>query len=178
MIILETNRLILRDLREADLPVLIAMNQDSDIIRYFPKLYSKVDSFRLYQGIQDEVKAYGYSLWAVEEKISQKFIGLVGLHHSDLQIFSGKEAVEIGWRLRKEFWNRGYATEAAQACLDFAFQKAGLSEVYSFTSLLNQPSQKVMQKLGMEFVKEFDNEKVPADSPLYRHVLYRIKSFH
>ena len=49
---------------------------------------------------------------------------------------------------------------------------------FSFTSLLNLPSQKVMQKLGMEFVKEFDNEKVPADSPLYRHVFYRIKSFH
>ena len=49
---------------------------------------------------------------------------------------------------------------------------------FSFISLLNLPSQKVMQKLGMEFVKEFDNEKVPADSPLYRHVLYRIKSFH
>ena len=103
---------------------------------------------------------------------------MVGLHHSDLQIFAGKEAVEIGWCLRKEFWNRGYATEAAQACLDFAFQQAGLSEVYSFTTLLNLPSQKVMQKLGMEFVKEFDNEKVPAVSPLYRHILYRIKSFH
>ena len=103
---------------------------------------------------------------------------MVGLHHSDLQIFAGKEAVEIGWCLRKEFWNRGYATEAAQACLDFAFQQAGLSEVYSFTTLLNLPSQKVMQKLGAEFVKEFDNEKVPAVSPLYRHTLYRIKSFH
>ena len=66
----------------------------------------------------------------------------------------------------------------AQACLDFAFQQAALLEVYSFTSLLNLPSQKVMQKLGMEFVKEFDNEKVPADSPLYRHDLYRIKIFH
>ena len=178
MTILETDRLILRDLQESDLPALIAMNQDSDVMQYFPKPYSQAESLRLYQGIQDEVKAYGYSLWAVEEKTSQEFIGLVGLHHSDLRIFAGKEAVEIGWRLRKEFWNRGYATEAAQACLDFAFQQAGLSEVYSFTSLLNQPSQKVMQKLGMEFVKEFDKEKVPADSPLYRHGLYRIKSFH
>ena len=178
MTILETDRLILRDLQESDLPALIAMNQDPEVMRYFPKLYSQAESLRLYQGIQDEVKAYGYSLWAVEEKTSQEFIGLVGLHHSDLRIFAGKEAVEIGWRLRKEFWNRGYATEAAQVCLDFAFQQAGLSEVYSFTSLLNLPSQKVMQKLGMEFVKEFDNEKVPADSHLYRHVLYRIKSFH
>ena len=103
---------------------------------------------------------------------------MVCLHHSDLRIFAGKEAVEIGWCLQKEFWNRGYATEAVQACLDFSFQQAGLSEVYSFTSLLNLPSQKVMQKLGMEFVKEFDNEKVPAVSRLYRHTLYRIKSFH
>ena len=178
MTILETDRLIIRDLQESDLPALIAMNQDPEVMQYFPKSYSQAESLRLYQGIQDEVKAYGYSLWAVEEKDSQEFIGLVGLHHSDLRIFAGKEVVEIGWRLRKEFWNRGYATEAAQACLDFAFQQAGLSEVYSFTSLLNLPSQKIMQKLGMEFVKEFDNEKVPVDSPLYRHVLYRIKSFH
>ena len=178
MTMLETDRLILRDLQESDLPALIALNQDPEVMQYFPKSYSQAESLRLYQGIQDEVKAYGYSLWAVEEKDSQEFIGLVGLHHSDLRIFAGKEAVEIGWRLRKEFWNRGYATEAAQACLDFAFQQAGLSEVYSFTSFLNLPSQKVMQKLGMEFVKEFDNEKVPADSLLYRHVLYRIKSFH
>ena len=178
MTILETDRLILRDLQESDLPALITLNQDPEVMQYFPKPYSQAESLRLYQGIQDEVKAYGYSLWAFEEKGSQEFIGLVGLHHSDLRIFAGKEAVEIGWRLRKEFWNRGYATEAAQACLDFAFQQAGLSEVYSFTSLLNLPSQKVMQKLGMEFVKEFDNEKVPADSPLYRHTLYRIKNLH
>lgn len=178
MTILETDRLILRDLQESDLPALFALNQEPEVMQYFPKPYSQAESLRLYQGIQDEVKAYGYSLWAVEEKSSQEFIGLVGLHHSDLRIFAGKEAVEIGWRLRKEFWNRGYATEAAQACLDFAFQQTGLSEVYSFTSLLNLPSQKVMQKLGMEFVKEFDNEKVPVDSPLYRHVLYRIKNFH
>ena len=178
MTMLETDRLILRDLQESDLPALIALNQDPEVMQNFPKLYSQAESLRLYQGIQDEVKAYGYSLWAVEEKDSQKFIGLVGLHHSDLQICDGKEAVEIGWHLRKEFWNHGYATEAAKACLDFAFQQASVSEVYSFTSLLNHPSQKVMQKLGMEFVKEFDNEKVPAESPLYRHVLYRIKSFN
>ena len=178
MTMLATDRLILRDLQESDLPALFALNQEPEVMQYFPKPYSQAESLRLYQGIQDEVKAYGYSLWAVEEKSSQEFIGLVDLHHSDLQIFAGKEAVEIGWRLRKEFWNRGYATEAAQACLDFAFQQASLSEVYSFTSLLNQLSQKVMQKLSMEFVKEFDNEKVPADSLLYRHVLYRIKSFN
>ena len=178
MTILETDRLIIRDLQESDLPALIAMNQDPEVMQYFPKPYSQAGSLQLYQGIQDEVKVYGYSLCAVEEKDGQEFVGLVGLHHSDLRIFAGKEVVEIGWRLRKEFWNRGYATEAAQACLDFAFQQAGLSEVYSFTSLLNLPSQNIMQKLGMEFVKEFDNEKVPADSPLYRHVLYRIKNLH
>lgn len=123
-------------------------------------------------------KVYEVKSLSLSDLDNQEFIGLVGLHHSDLRIFAGKEAVEIVWRLRKEFWNRGYETEAAQACLDFAFQQAGLSEVYSFTSLYNLPSQKVMQKLGMEFVKEFDNEKVPAVSPLYRHILYRIKSFH
>ena len=96
---------------------------------------------------------------------------MVGLHHSDLRIFAGKEAVEIGWRLRKEFWNRGYETEAVQACLDFAFQQAGLSEVYSFTSLYNLPSQKVMQKLGMEFVKEFDEIMLIGGGELFKQYL-------
>lgn len=68
MTILETDRLILRDLQESDLPALIAMNQDPEVIQYFPKPYSQAESLCLYQGIQDEVKAYGYSLWAVEEK--------------------------------------------------------------------------------------------------------------
>ena len=77
----------------------------------------------------------------------------------------------------KRVLNSGYATEVAQACLDFCFPASWLVRSLPFTSFTQSPFAKSHAKVGMEFVKEFDNEKVPADSPLYRHVPYRIKSF-
>ncbi|MDO4666335.1 MAG: GNAT family N-acetyltransferase [Streptococcus sp.] len=175
MIFAETPRLILRSWKKSDIEPFVEMNQDREMMRYFPKRYSREESLNLYQAIQKEFQEIGYSLFAVEEKKSQEFIGFVGLHQSDLEIFNNETAVEIGWRIKTDFWNQGYATEAAKTCLEFAFNEIGLKEVYSFTATVNLPSQAVMKKLGMEFLKEFDNEKVPATSDLFRHVLYRIQ---
>lgn len=175
MIFAETPRLILRSWKKSDIEPFVEMNQDREMMRYFPKRYSREESLNLYQAIQKEFQEIGYSLFAVEEKKSQEFIGFVGLHQSDLKIFNNETAIEIGWRIKTDFWNQGYATEAAKACLEFAFNEIGLKKVYSFTAIVNLPSQAVMKKLGMEFFKEFDNEKVPATSDLFRHVLYRIQ---
>jgi len=79
---------------------------------------------------------------------------------------------EIGWRLRKEAWGQGYATEGAAACLKHGFQTLGFDEIYSFTADLNVPSRRVMSKIGMQFVKYFDHPRLAKDSPLCKHVLY------
>lgn len=103
-------------------------------------------------------------------------IGFVGLFTATFQAHF-TPAVEIGWRLSSKHWNQGYATEAAKAVLDYAFRKLDLNEVVSFTSELNKPSIRVMQKIGLHTTSEddFDNPKVPLGSPLIRHVLYRLK---
>ena len=82
--------------------------------------------------------------------------------------------IEIGWRLAHEYWGRGYAPEAATACLEYARESLDIKELFSFTSLPNQRSERVMQKIGMERVREFGHPLVPAEYPLHRHVLYHI----
>jgi len=84
---------------------------------------------------------------------------------------------EIGWRLARSSWGRGYATEAARACLDFAFRNLGLSEVVAFTVPANARSRAVMERLGMrhDAAGDFDHPRLPAGHPLQRHVLYRLR---
>ncbi|MDX6267450.1 MAG: hypothetical protein QOD70_2190 [Frankiales bacterium] len=80
-------------------------------------------------------------------------------------------ALEIGWRFDRAFCGHGYATEAARAALEVGLREAG--EVVSFTAVQNEPSWRVMERLDMRRVREFDHPRVPFDSPLRRHVLYR-----
>jgi len=84
-------------------------------------------------------------------------------------------AVEVGWRLARGAWGNGYATEAGRAVLDFGFERAGLEEIVSFTSVANQRSRAVMERLGMarDPHDDFDHPDIPDSDPLCRHVLYR-----
>jgi len=79
--------------------------------------------------------------------------------------------VEIGWRLKEEEWNQGFATEAAKASLLYAKKQLPFRTIWSFTSLLNKSSEKVMQKIGMEKIKEFPHPDVPEKHPLKQHIL-------
>ena len=85
-------------------------------------------------------------------------------------------AIEIGWRLASLHWNKGYATEGARAVLDYAFKQLKLDEIVSFTVPHNLASRRVMEKIGMHHNPndDFDHPKLDQNSPLKRHVLYRI----
>ena len=106
---------------------------------------------------------------------NQQFIGFVGLaNRTERYAFS--PCVEIGWRFAQQYWHQGYATEAAQQCLVFAFEKLALEQVVSFTSVLNQASEKVMQRLGMDYVENFMHPALDKNHALAEHVLYRIQN--
>jgi ribosomal-protein-alanine N-acetyltransferase len=116
----------------------------------------------------------GWGLWAVEEKRSGAFIGFVGLNVPSYPLpFS--PCIEIGWRLDSSFWGKGYAPEAARKALEIGFEQYGMSEIVSFTAMVNTPSQRVMDKIGMVRGEEFDHPALEAGRPLRRHVVYRIK---
>lgn len=171
---IETSRLILRSWKEEDIAEFARLNSDERVMGYFLKMLSYDETMDFYNRIQAEFEAYGFGLYAVEEKQSNAFIGYVGLHNVTFDV-DFAPAVEIGWRLLPEFWNRGYATEAASACLNYAATRLHQNEICSFTSLLNKPSERVMQKIGMNRIKEFDHPLVEPTHRLCRHVLYTIQ---
>lgn len=172
MIYIETDRLILRSWRLEDLPLFIAMNKDERVMRYFPATLGEAETEAFYDRILEEFDRKGWGLYAVELKSTGGFIGYVGLHEIGFEA-DFTPGVEIGWRLAADYHNRGYATEAAKAVLGLA-KGFGIKRLYSFTAKVNAPSERVMRKIGMVKVGEFDHPKLSQDSTLQTHVLYQI----
>ncbi|NRD71216.1 GNAT family N-acetyltransferase [Psychrobacter okhotskensis] len=176
--VIETKRLYLRQWQPADFGVFAEMNADPEVMRYFPKLLSPKLSDVIANKCQQLIADNGWGFWAVSEKDGPKadnsFIGMVGLNaaHADM---SFAPCVEIAWRLHKDYWGQGYATEAARAALKFAFEVLALNEVVAFTAVINRHSQLIMQRLGMADTQEdFYHPMLDAKHPLAKHVLYKI----
>lgn len=170
-VILETPRLILRRWTQADFAPFVQMNADPEVMRYFPNTLTAGETRDFYRRIQAEFADSGYGLCAAQEKAHGAFIGFIGFHQADFEA-SFTPCIEIGWRLDKRFWNRGFATEGAKACLVYGFESLGFDRVYSFTAEINRPSQRVMQKIGLAEYLHFNHPRVAAGSPLCAHVCY------
>jgi RimJ/RimL family protein N-acetyltransferase len=172
---LTTDRLLLRPWTDADREPFAAMNSDPAVMEHFPALMTREESDAFVDRIGAQLAEWGFGLWALEVRDTGRFIGFTGLSRPSFEAHF-TPAVEIGWRLSKEAWGNGYATEAARAALAYGFGPAGLDEIVSFTATTNLPSQRVMQRIGMTHDEsdDFDHPRVPAGHRLQRHVLYRI----
>lgn len=173
---LESERIRLRQWRDSDLDEYARLCGDPHVMRYFPAPLSREESDHQADIIRTLITDRGWGFWAAELKETGEFMGFVGLHRQEAD--SGiPEApfVEIGWRLAAEYWGKGYAPEAAQVALKYAFETLDAPAVYAFTTLTNEPSQRVMRKIGMVNVnQDFDHPKLSSDHPLVRHCLYKI----
>jgi ribosomal-protein-alanine N-acetyltransferase len=171
---LKTENLILRQWTHDDFHDFVTICANKDVMEFYPRPLTFKESRNMGIKIQSLIHERGWGFWAVELKKNKKFIGFVGLHiPKDSLPFT--PCVEIGWRLGKEFWGCGYATEAAKASLQYAFMELGLSEVVSFTALINRRSQAVMKKIGMFNTGiNFKHPDIAADHRLSEHVLYKI----
>lgn len=171
---METSSLRLRQWRPDDLLPFSELNADPEVMAHFPMTLDRAASDALAMRCQSLIEQQGWGFWAAEIKATGQFIGFVGLHTPSAELpFS--PCVEIGWRLARPFWQKGYASEAARAVLCFAFNDLGLDEVVAFTSLGNQRSQAVMERLGMRRTTEnFQHPALPVDHPLREHCLYRL----
>jgi RimJ/RimL family protein N-acetyltransferase len=174
MTTIATPRLKLRQWQSTDYAHFAAMNADPIVMEFFPALLSEERSNAMAAKIQAAIAHQGWGFWAVEIKATGDFAGFVGLHEPGYAL-PCSPCVEVGWRLDKVFWGKGYATEAGTAALDFAFNTLQLNEVVSFTSVLNLKSQAVMQRLGMQNTgQNFLHPMVPEGDRLQEHVLYKI----
>ncbi len=174
--VIKTNRLGLRKWEQADYTPFIEMNQDAAVMKYFPVTINKEETQALIHRIEQHFDTYGFGFYAVETLDNHTFIGFIGLKWISFENFF-TPGVEIGWRLKKEAWNQGYATEGAKACVSYGFETLGLDKIFSFTTHNNAPSEKVMIKIGMKKAGEFNHPNMPAGHFLERHVLYqKVKS--
>ena len=173
--VISTPRLELRTWRDEDLPAFAALNADPEVMEHFPSVLTAAESDRLARLIQDAMGRNGFGLWAAEVIGGAPFIGFVGLEVPSFEAHF-TPAVEVGWRLAREHWGQGHATEAARACLSYGFTQAALDEIVSFTVPTNTASRRVMEKIGMtrDPKDDFDHPRLPRGHRLSRHVLYRI----
>lgn len=172
---IRTERLLLREWREGDRDDWAAMNADPEVMEFFPSTLDRAESDAAFDRFSTALEAQGWGLWAVEHE--GRFLGFTGLSPVSFEA-PFTPATEVGWRLRRDVWGHGFATEAARAAVRFAFDELGLPEIVSFTSVGNARSRAVMERLGMTHdpSDDFDNPNVAVGSALRRHVLYRLES--
>lgn len=170
---LRTDRLYLRRWVPADRIRFAALNADPQVMAHFSATLSREESDVLAARIETHFEQHGFGLWAVEIPDIAPFVGFVGLSIPGFEA-SFAPCVEIGWRLVVEAWGCGYATESAQAVLEFGWEALGLSDIVSFTVPENVRSRRVMEKIGMvhDPADDFDHPAMPEGHR--RHVLYRI----
>ena len=173
----QPNRLALRQWEEGDYAPFAKLCADPEVMKFF--ISSVLDQQTANERINKWSKLIaerGWGFWAVELTENRRFLGFAGLQALDNTHPFGP-CVEIGWRLARENWGRGYATEAATQVLRFAFDTLRLPEIIATTAIGNTRSSAVMERIGMNGPESvFRFLDVPKENPLGDHVLYRITS--
>ncbi len=170
-----TRRLVLRRWRAEDRAALAALNADPDVTEFLTAPLTREETDAMVDRIEAGFARDGFGLCALEVSATGALAGYTGLAVPRFDA-AFTPCVEVGWRLARPLWGRGYATEAAGAVLDAAFGPLALPEVVAFTAAGNLRSRAVMDRLGMSHdpLDDFDHPSLPAASSLRRHVLYRL----
>ena len=152
MIVLETEQLILRELTMEDLDAWHMILSDKETRQYYPKPFDIEKTRSWITWNLDNYQKYGFGLWAVLLRETGQFIGDCGI---TMQMIHEKLLPEIGYHIDKRFWKKGYATQAARACLAWAFVHTEFDEIYSYQMSTNLPSRRVAEKMGMTLREEY-----------------------
>jgi len=162
----------MRPWRQDDLDRFATLNADPAVTEFLAGPLSREASAQMMARLQSAIDEHGWGLWAVD--LGGRCIGFTGITTPRFEAHF-TPCVEIGWRLARDSWGRGYATEAARLALAYGFGELGLREIVAFTTVANLRSRRVMEKLGMQHHPEgdFDHPNLPGH-PLQRHVLYRL----
>lgn len=173
---LATSRLLLRQWRDSDLAPFAALNADPEVMQYMPRCLAASESDTLAGRFRERIAERGWDLWALERRDDGRFVGALGLA---VATFAAPftPCVEIAWRLARNQWGQGLATEAAGAALAFGFRRLALAEVLAFTVTANRRSRAVMERLGMRHDpgEDFEHPRLPPGHALRPHVLYRCR---
>ena len=170
--IILTQRLGLRNWLPSDEAPFIAMCQDPDVMKHFPSTLSASETLELIDNLKKHFDEFGYTYFAVDVIETGAFIGFIGMKQ---QSWESKytPCVDIGYRIKKSAWGKGYATEGAVACLKAAFSTFKIEEVLSFTTDTNTASEHIMKKIGMRYVGTVQHPSIVNDNRFKHCVVYK-----
>jgi RimJ/RimL family protein N-acetyltransferase len=166
---LQTERLRLRRYRKDDAESAYRLMSDPRVMRHYPELLDRDKATRMIDNALRAYEKFGYSVLVVERLSDGAFLGHVGLLHWD--DVDGREDVEVAYMLVPEAWGHGYATEAASACRDWAFENLGTDRIVSFISVENEPSIRVALRNGMQRAARLDENRL--GQPIYVYAIQR-----
>lgn len=169
-----SQRLGFRNWKEEDIPEFAAINSDEDVMEHFPKTLTIQETAAFVERLQNHFEQFGYTYFAVEVLETEELIGFIGLTYQDFEA-EFTPATDIGWRLKKSAWGKGYATEGALRCLEFAFHDLKLKRIVSIRTESNSKSENVMSKIGLRKKGTFLHPKLREFPEYEKCVWYEIE---
>jgi len=172
---IETKRLVLRRWIDGDWAAFHAMCSDPDVMAFLGPHQKRAETDAAIDRQNALIDSVGYAFWAVEQRSDGAFLGFCGLKPGP-EGTPLEQRTEIGWRLGKAYWGQGYALEAAQACIDWAWVNLADRSILAMTVQANTRSWSLMRRLGMNSRDDlaFDHPGLSPDDPLRRHIVYEI----
>jgi RimJ/RimL family protein N-acetyltransferase len=172
--VIATDRLILRSWLTEDLDPFYAVCSDPEVMATLGPTLSRDEVAALIARMQGIEAEHGHCFWALVRRADARLIGWCGAIRGSVGPIVGK--LELGWRLAREAWSQGYATEGAGAALDWVFANRPDDAAFAITTVENRRSRAVMERLGMSRLEDgdFDHPRLADSDPLLRHVTYRI----
>lgn len=168
---LETPRLYMREMTESDYPALCKILQDEEVMYAYNGAFQQEETAAWLEKQLARYREYGFGLWAVVLKETEEMIGQCGL---TMQPWKDRQLLEIGYLLQKAHWHKGYATEAAKACKEYAFTKLDANEVCSIIRDNNIPSQRVALRNGMTAMDTWVKHYRGVEMPHIRYSVSRL----
>jgi len=171
--IFKSKRLGFRNWTENDLTEFAKINADSEVMEYFPKPLTEKQTAEFIDRLIIHFIKKGYNYFATENLENGDLIGFIGMAFQDYES-EFTPAVDIGWRLKKSTWGKGYATEGAKKCLEFAFKELNLDKIISTCTEKNSRSENVMKNIGMDKIGEFNHPKLKEYPEYEKCICYEI----
>ncbi|WP_338357829.1 GNAT family N-acetyltransferase [Yeosuana marina] len=159
---IETERLLLRELRVTDLEGMFELDSNPEVHKYLGNkpVKTKDESLKMIESVISQYQERGIGRWATIEKSSGEFIGWSGLRLNNEYNMNGfTEYYDVGYRLIPKYWGKGYATESGKAAIDYAFNVLKLSTLYATTEIGNQASHNALLKIGLNYIEDFYSEE-------------------
>jgi RimJ/RimL family protein N-acetyltransferase len=171
--IFKSERLGFRNWTNDDLEEFAKLNSDKAVMEHFPEILSKKEVGKFIDRLKKHYAHNGFTYYATEILETKELIGMIGLAFQEYKT-NFTPAIDIGWRLKRKAWGKGYATEGANRCLKYAFDELGINKIIAVCTIKNKKSENVMKKIGMTKIGEFNHPEMKKHPAYEKHFCYEI----